>query len=38
MVIGMGGRRIKEISTMSRKELEVATGRKIFLELFVEEE
>ncbi len=38
MVIGAGGRRIKEISTMSRKELEVATGRKVFLEIFVEEE
>ncbi len=38
MVIGLGGRRIKEIGGMARKELEVATGRKIFLDLFVEEE
>ncbi len=36
MVIGAGGRMIKEIGLMSRKEFEVASGRKIYLELTVE--
>lgn len=38
MIIGLGGRRIKEIGTMSRRELEIATGNKIYLDLTVEEE
>lgn len=38
MVIGSGGRMIKEIGLMSRKEFEVATGQKVYLELTVEEE
>ena len=36
MLIGEGGRRIKEIGSMSRKELETATNRKVFLDLTVE--
>jgi GTP-binding protein Era len=36
MLIGEGGRRIKEIGSMSRKELETATNRKVFLDLQVE--
>lgn len=36
MVIGAGGRMIKEIGLMSRKEFEVATGKKVFLDLTVE--
>lgn len=38
MIIGAGGSRIKVIGSMSRKELEVATGQKIFLDLTVEVE
>lgn len=38
MVIGAGGRMIKEIGLMSRKEFEIASGRKVYLELTVEEE
>jgi len=38
MIIGLGGRRIKEIGTMSRRELEIATGNKIYLDLTVEDE
>lgn len=38
MIIGLNGRRIKEIGSMSRHELEIATGNKIYLELTVEEE
>lgn len=38
MVIGSGGRMIKEIGLMARKEFEVATGQKVYLELTVEEE
>ena len=38
MVIGTGGRMIKEIGLMSRKEFEVASGKKIYLELTVEVE
>lgn len=36
MIIGEGGRKIKEIGSMSRKEIELATKRKIFLDLTVE--
>lgn len=35
MLIGAGGRRIKEIGSMARKELEISTGRKIYLDLTV---
>jgi GTP-binding protein Era len=38
MVIGAGGQKIKVIGSMARKELEVATGQKIFLDLQVEVE
>lgn len=38
MIIGKGGSRIKIIGSMSRKELEVATGQKIYLDLEVEVE
>lgn len=38
MIIGAGGAKIKEIGTMVRTELEIATNRKIYLELTVEEE
>lgn len=38
MIIGTGGAKIKEIGMMTRRELEVATNRKIYLELKVEEE
>lgn len=36
MLIGRGGRQIKEIGSMARRELEVATNKKIYLELTVE--
>ncbi len=36
MIVGKGGMRIKEIGQMSRKELEQATDKKVFLELEVE--
>lgn len=36
MIIGRGGKKIKEIGYNSRKELELMSGRKIFLELTVE--
>lgn len=36
MLIGAGGRKIKEIGGMARKELEGATGKKIYLDLTVE--
>ena len=36
MIIGAGGSRIKMIGSMARKELEVATGQKIYLDLTVE--
>lgn len=35
MLIGAGGSRIKEIGSMARKELELSTGRKIYLDLTV---
>ncbi len=38
MIIGSGGAKIKEIGSMTRQELELATNRKIFLDLKVEEE
>jgi len=38
MIIGMNGRRIKEIGSMSRNELEIASGNKIYLDLSVESE
>jgi GTP-binding protein Era len=38
MIIGTGGSKIKEIGMMARRELELATNRKIFLELTVEED
>lgn len=36
MIIGRGGKKIKEIGYNARKELELMTERKIFLELIVE--
>lgn len=36
MIIGAGGRMIKEISMAARKELETASSKKVFLELTVE--
>lgn len=38
MIIGSGGSKIKEIGSMARRELELATNRNIYLELKVEEE
>lgn len=38
MIIGKNGARIKIIGSMARKELEVATGQKIYLDLSVEVE
>ena len=36
MLIGAGGRKIREIGGASRKELEMVLGRKVFLDLTVE--
>ncbi len=36
MLIGTGGRKIKEMGSMARKEIELATGKKIYLDLTVE--
>lgn len=36
MLIGEGGRRIKEMGSMARKEIELATKKKVFLDLTVE--
>jgi GTP-binding protein Era len=36
MIIGAGGRAIKEIGIAARKELEQATNKKVYLELEVE--
>lgn len=36
MIIGAGGQRIKEIGSLTRKELETAMNRKVFLDLNVE--
>ncbi len=38
MIIGEGGSKIKEIGSMSRRELEIATNRRIYLDLTVEDE
>lgn len=38
MLVGASGRMIKQIGTMARKELEVATNNKIYLEIEVEVE
>ncbi|MEK7188411.1 MAG: GTPase Era, partial [Patescibacteria group bacterium] len=38
MIIGAGGARIKIIGSMARKELELATGQKVYLDLKVEAE
>lgn len=38
MIIGAGGSKIKVIGSMTRKELELATGQKIYLDLNVEVE
>ncbi|MCS7277501.1 MAG: GTPase Era [Aquificaceae bacterium] len=35
IIIGKGGRMIKAIGKMAREELELITGRKVYLELFV---
>ncbi|MFN4319591.1 MAG: GTPase Era [Aquificaceae bacterium] len=35
IIIGKGGQRIKAIGKMAREELELITGRKVYLELFV---
>jgi GTP-binding protein Era len=35
MIIGAGGQKIKQIGMMARKEFEVSTGRKVFLDLQV---
>jgi GTP-binding protein Era len=35
MVIGAGGKKIKEIGTAARKEIEVLLGERVFLELRV---
>ncbi|MCL4359848.1 GTPase Era [Patescibacteria group bacterium] len=36
MIIGAGGRMVKEISMAARKELETASGKKVFVDLSVE--
>ncbi|MEN3034072.1 MAG: KH domain-containing protein, partial [Aquificaceae bacterium] len=36
IVIGKGGQKLKSIGQLARQELELMTGRKVFLELFVE--
>jgi len=36
MLIGSGARKIKEIGSYARKEIALATGKKIFLDLKVE--
>lgn len=38
MIIGSGAKKIKEIGFLARRELETATGKKIYLELTVEAE
>jgi len=35
IVIGKGGRMLKEIGTLARQELEEIFGKKVFLELWV---
>ena len=36
MLIGSAGRKIKEIGSYARKEIALATGKKVFLDLTVE--
>lgn len=36
MLIGQAGRKIKEIGSMTRKELETGTGKKVYLDLTIE--
>lgn len=36
MIIGAGGRKIKEMGSMARKEIELATKKKIFLDVTIE--
>jgi GTP-binding protein Era len=36
MIIGANGRKIKELGNMARKEIALATGKKIYLDLTVE--
>lgn len=38
MIIGTGGERIRQIGSMTRKELEVSTGKKFYIDLTVEVE
>ncbi len=38
IIIGTGGKKIKEIGVLARRELEAATNKKIYLELEVEED
>ena len=35
IIIGQGGRKLKEIGTQARKEIETLTGHRVFLELWV---
>ena len=35
IIIGRGGERLKEVGTVARKDLEVLTGKKVYLELYV---
>ena len=36
MLIGAGGRRVKEIGSMARRELETARNKKVYLDLEIE--
>jgi GTP-binding protein Era len=38
MLIGSGGRKIKEVGSYARKEIALATGKKIYLDLTVEKD
>lgn len=38
MLIGQGGRKIKEVGSYARKEIALATGKKIYLDLIVEKD
>lgn len=38
MLIGHGGRKIKEVGSYARKEIALATGKKIYLDLIVEKD
>jgi len=38
IVIGRGGRVLKEVGTAARRELEAQTGQRVYLELFVKVE